>query len=163
MEIHIQPVLPAPRLLVYGMSPTARALARLAVAMGYSVWAIDAHADASAFPGVERHFTDAAAVPRAGTSAPAFAVVATQGQWDEEALGAALAHEPAYLAVVASPKRYAEMRALMAGRAPESALAGIKNPAGLDLGARTPEEIAVSILAEILMLRDMGTGNAMRD
>jgi xanthine dehydrogenase accessory factor len=153
VEIHIQPVLPAPRLLVYGLSPTARALARLAAAMGYSVWAIDAHADASAFPGAERLITDAGAVPRASTSSSALAVVATQGQWDEDALAAALAHEPEYLAVVASPRRFAEMRALMAGRASEAALARIKNPAGLDLGARTPEEIALSILAQIVQER----------
>jgi xanthine dehydrogenase accessory factor len=51
VEIHIQPVLPAPRLLVYGVAPTARALARLAKAMGYAVYAVDPVADASAFPG----------------------------------------------------------------------------------------------------------------
>ncbi|HEX5855241.1 MAG TPA: XdhC family protein, partial [Thermoanaerobaculia bacterium] len=82
-----------------------------------------------------------------------FAVVATQGEWDEEASAAALARAPDYLGVVASPKRFAEMRAVLARKEPEPSLARIKNPAGLDLGARLPEEIAVSILAEIVKER----------
>ena len=69
------------------------------------------------------------------------------------AILAALAREPDYLGVVASSKRFGEMRRLLAGRAPEAALARIKNPAGLDLGAQLPEEIAVSILAEIVQTR----------
>ena len=150
VEIHIQPVLPAPRLLVYGVSPTARALARLATAMGYAVWAVDPTADASAFPGAEKVATDAQGLGPAKTSASLFAVVATQGQWDEDALLAAIAQEPQYLGVVASPKRFGEMRAMLAGKVPEAVLARIKNPAGLDLGARLPEEIALSILAEIV-------------
>jgi xanthine dehydrogenase accessory factor len=153
VEIHIQPVLPAPRLLVYGVSPTARALARLAKAMGYSVSAIDPHADASAFPGADAVVAEPTGVRVEKTAAPVFAVVSTQGQWDEDAILAALAQEPDYLGVVASAKRFGEMRRLLAGKVPEAALARIKNPAGLDLGAQLPEEIAVSILAEIVKNR----------
>jgi xanthine dehydrogenase accessory factor len=153
VEIHIQPVLPAPRLLVYGVSPTARALARLAKAMGYTVTAIDPTADASGFPGVDAVVTDPRTMNAGSGPAPVFAVVATQGQWDEEAVLAAVAQEPGYLGVVASAKRFGEMRAFLAGKAPEAALARIKNPAGLDLGARLPEEVALSILAEIVRER----------
>jgi xanthine dehydrogenase accessory factor len=155
VEIHIQPVLPAPRLIVYGVSPTARALARLAKAMGYTVWAVDPVADASAFPGADTVATDPKDLAAAATPAPVYAVVATQGQWDEEAVLAALAHDPAYLAVVASPKRFGEMRDLLrgGGKTPAGALDRVRNPAGLDLGARLPEEIALSILAEIVKER----------
>ena len=153
VEIHIQPVLPAPRLIVYGVSPTARALARLAKAMGYTVWAVDPVADASAFPGADTVATDPKDLAAAATPAPVYAVVATQGQWDEDAVLAALAHGPAYLAVVASPKRFGEMCDLLRGKTPPGALANVRNPAGLDLGARLPEEIAVSILAEIVKER----------
>jgi xanthine dehydrogenase accessory factor len=153
VEIHIQPVLPVPRLVVCGVSPTARALARLGVAMGYAVWAVDPTADASAFPGAEKVATDLGAVTASPTSAPTFVVVATQGQWDEDALAAAIGWQPDYLAVVASPKRFGEMRSLLAGRVPEATLARVKNPAGLDLGARGPEEIALSVLAQIVQER----------
>jgi len=150
VEIHIQPVLPAPRLLVYGVAPTARALARLAKAMGYAVYAVDPVADASAFPGADVVAAGPADLRLEPTSVPVFAVVATQGQWDEDALRAALAHEPAYVGVVASAKRFGEMRALLSGTVPDAALARVRNPAGLDIGAVAPEEIALSILAEIV-------------
>jgi len=149
VEILIQPVLPAPRLLVLGLSPTARALAALGKAMGYSVLAVDPGADASAFPGADV-FTDPKAIPKGAPAAPLCAVVATQGQWEEEAVRTALDHAPQYLGVVASPKRFAEMRESLAAHASAAAVGRIKSPAGLDLGARLPEEIAVSILAEIV-------------
>lgn len=150
VEIHIQPVLPAPRLLVYGVAPTARALARLAKAMGYTVCAVDPVADSSAFPDADVVATDPAALRLDRSSVPVFAIVATQGQWDEDALRAALAHDPDYVGVVASPKRFGEMRATLAGTVPEAALSRIRNPAGIDIGAVAPEEIALSILAEIV-------------
>jgi xanthine dehydrogenase accessory factor len=157
VEIHIQPVLPAARLLIYGLSPTARALVRLGKAMGYAVTVIDGAAEVADFPEADAVLTDPAAVARAAfaSAAPRFAVVATQGQWDEEATAAALALDPppAYLGVMASGKRFGEMRALLAQQAGQAAIDRIKNPAGLDLGATTPEEIAISILAEIVARR----------
>jgi len=150
VELHVQPVVPPPVFLVYGVSPTARALARLAKAMGYTVHAVDPVADASAFPGADSVSTDPQALRLQKPSAPVFAVVATQGQWDEDAVVAALAHEPDYLGVVASAKRFAEMRGVLAGKASEAALARVKSPAGLDLRARLPEEIALSILAQVV-------------
>ena len=155
MEIHIQPVNPPPRLVVFGLSPTARALVRLAKAMGYSVDVVDPAAEAADFPDADAVVTDAQALGqhRVAPSVPIYAVVATQGQWDEEAIVAALALAPNYLGVMASAKRFGEMRALLGGRATEQALESIKNPAGLDLGAELPEEIALSILAEIVKRR----------
>lgn len=154
VEIHIQPVLPPPRLLIYGVSPTARALVRLGKAMGYTVLVIDPSAEAADFPDADVVLKDPAeAGVRAGAAAiPRFAVVATQGQWDEEATTAALALEPvpAYLGVMASGKRFGEMRALLGETLGAGAFARVKNPAGLDLGATLPEEIALSILAEIV-------------
>ena len=154
VEIHIQPVLPPPRLLIYGVSPTARALVRLGKAMGYTVLVIDPSAEAADFPDADVVLKDAAeASARAGAAAiPRFAVVATQGQWDEEATTAALALQPApaYLGVMASGKRFGEMRALLGETLGAGAFARVKNPAGLDLGATLPEEIALSILAEIV-------------
>ncbi len=153
VEIHIQPVMPMPQLLVFGVSPIARALARLAKAMDYRVYGVDPTADASAFPDADAVATEPRALEIERTSAPLLAVVATQGQWDEDAILAALAHEPDYLGVVASRKRFGEMRSVLEGKAPKTALDAIRNPAGIDLGARRPEEIAISILAEIVKER----------
>ncbi|HTY43183.1 MAG TPA: XdhC family protein [Thermoanaerobaculia bacterium] len=153
VEIYLEPVLPRARVLVFGVSPVARALARQARAMDFAVDAADPEADRAAFPEAERLFPGAIAAD-AGSATRTFAVVATMGERDEEALAAALALDPAYLGVVASGKRFARVRdALLARGAAADRLARVKNPAGLDIGARTPEEIAVSILAEIVQWR----------
>ncbi len=76
------------------------------------------------------------------------------GDGDIEAIEAALARSPAYLGVIASPKRFAQLRdALLARGVAREAIERIAAPAGLDLGARTPEEIAVSIMAQIVERR----------
>ena len=153
VEIYIEPLLPARRLLVFGVTPTARALTRLAAVLGYRVEAVDPEASESLFPEAGRVVTDDASVEPPGSeraAARCFAVVATLGQRDEEAALAAVRLEPAYLGVVASRKRFGQIReALAAGGATREQLDRIANPAGLDIGAETPEEIALSILAEI--------------
>jgi xanthine dehydrogenase accessory factor len=151
-------VLPAARLLVFGVSPAAQALARLGKVMGYAVDAIDPDADRDAFPDADRivDHIKSVDVEGAGPSPRArlFAVVATLGQHDEEATKEALALEPAYLGVIASRKRFSQIQeTLVAGGVPSGALDRIANPAGLDIGARAPEEVALSILAEIVQVR----------
>jgi len=153
VEIYLEPVLPAERVLVFGVSPVARAIARQAKAMGFAVDAADPEADRNAFPDADRLLTELGAIAPGGP-AKTWAVVATMGERDEEALAAAVRASPAYLGVVASAKRYAQVRdALLARGTPAAALDAVKSPAGLDIGARTPEEIAVSILAEIVQRR----------
>ncbi len=158
VEIYLEPVMVAPRLLVFGLSPTASALSRLGRAMGYAVDVVDPDADRAQFPDADRVVTQF--VPNELLARPAsqrrrvFAVVATIGERDEDAALEALAVEPAYLGVVASRRRFAEIREVLAARgvAPDR-LDAIRNPAGLDINAKTPEEIALSILAEIVRLR----------
>ncbi len=153
VDIYIEPVLPAARLLVFGVSPVAQALARIGQAMGFSVHVADPAAEAGAFPGAERLWTD----PDAPLDLPGvrpWAVVATMGERDEAAVRAALSTDPAYLGVVASSRRFGEIRdSLISAGSDARALARIQSPAGLDIGARAPEEIAVSILAEIVRVR----------
>ena len=157
MDIYIEPVLSAPRLVIFGVSPAAQALARLAKSLGYRVEAVDPQADRTIFPEVDRLVTDLNA-PELGHKSqqelgPRFAVVATLGQSDEDAIRAALSLEPAYLGVVASRKRLEQLAETLAvqGVAPES-LARIRSPAGFDIGAVTPEEISLSILTEIVQV-----------
>ena len=153
VEIYIEPLLPARRLLIFGVSPTAQALARLATVLGYRVEAVDPEASETLFPDVSRRVTSDASIEPPGSrqdAARCFAVVATLGQRDEEAAWAASRLQPAYLGVVASRKRFGQIRKTLAARgATPEQLDRITNPAGLDIGAETPEEIALSILAEI--------------
>ncbi len=158
VDIYIEPVLPAPRLVVFGDSPTTRGLARLGKALGYTVDAVDPSADSTTFPEADRVFSqidDAALRQKSGPAGPWLcAVVATLGQWDEDGIRAALALKPAYLGVVASRTRFAVIReTLQASGISEEALATIRNPAGLDIGAEAPEEVALSVLAEIVRVR----------
>lgn len=137
VDVYLEPMLPPPQLLIFGESPCARALARLGEVMGYGV---DPVADPAALPATRPDM--------------AFAVVATMGENDEDAIAAAIAARCAYVAVVASRKRFAEIReSLLERGVPAAALDQVHNPAGLDLGARAPEEVALSILAEIVQLR----------
>jgi xanthine dehydrogenase accessory factor len=156
VEIHIQPVLPPPRLLVYGITPTARALVRLGAALGYRVWAIDPGAEPAAFPEAQAVYQDAAAALPDPAAREVFAVVATQGEWDEEATLAALAHSPSYLGVVTSATRAEELRGFLERRASAeqgAILQRLRAPAGLRIGAQRGEEIALSILAEVVEQR----------
>jgi xanthine dehydrogenase accessory factor len=113
-------------------------------------------AEASAFPQADQIIPDLASPELAATAArgPCFAVVATMGESDEESIRAALAVRPTYLGVVASSTRFAQIRrTLEEGGVPAAALDTIRSPAGLSIGAQAPEEIAVSILAEIIEAR----------
>ena len=163
VEIYIEPLLPARRLLIFGVSPTARALARLAAVLGYRVEAVDPEASETLFPDASRLVTsdDSIQPPGSGQDAArCSAVVATLGQRDEEAAWAATRLMPAYVGVVASRKRFGHIReALTAQGATPEQLDRIANPAGLDIGAETPEEIALSILAEITRRAGACTGS----
>jgi xanthine dehydrogenase accessory factor len=158
VEIFIEPILPPPRLLVFGVSPAAQALARLGAVMGYAVDAIDPEADPATFADAERlvpEFRAADFLERPTSERRRlFAVVATLGQRDEDATMNALAIDPAYVGVVASRKRFAQIVETLVRRGVSpDAVARITNPAGIDIGARSPEEIALSILAEIVRVR----------
>lgn len=154
LEIYVEPHLPAPILWVAGTTPIAGALVSLASATGWRVSLFDPIADADAFPAAERvsDRTDLAAVDPEQSP---WIVVATQGVWDEEAVAAALVRNAAYVGLVASPTRAAVVRGWLRDEAgiPADRLAALRAPAGIDLGADTPEEIAISILAELVQVR----------
>jgi len=151
VEIYVEPVLPVARLLLFGSSPAVRVLARIGHTMGYRVEVVDPDADKEDFPGAERVSQAIApdAVPRG-----AHVLVATMGERDLEAIEAVAGRAPAYLGVIASGKRFAQLRdALRARGVSREALERIVAPAGLDIGARSPEEIALSIMAQIVERR----------
>jgi len=141
LEVYIEPVLPAPHLVVVGHSPMAHTLAKLAGALGWRADRLD--------------WTAFSAADADGRS---MIVVATQGHGDEEAIEQAVAAGPAYLGLVASRKRGAAVLGYLAERGVASEQLDLVHvPAGLDLGKTSHAEIAVAILAELVQLR--ATGN----
>jgi xanthine dehydrogenase accessory factor len=155
MDIFVEPVLPHPSLVIFGASPVALSLAAQARQLGYHVTlaapaadrpaAVEADAVIDGFALGELH------------QAKRFVVVSTQGKGDEAALRAALAIDAAYHAFVGSRRKMAALREkLVSQGVTPAALDCVKAPAGLDLGAITPEEIAMSILAEITQARRRG-------
>jgi xanthine dehydrogenase accessory factor len=144
LEVYIEPVVPAPSLVVVGRSPMAQTLTELARAVGWRARLI-----------AGEDFTSADA------DASSMVVVATQGHGDEEAVEQAAAARPAYLGLVASARRGAAVLGYLAERGvPRNQLDRVRVPAGLDLGPTTHQEIAVAILAELVQLRAAGTLSA---
>ncbi len=126
IEIFLEPAVPPPLVVVVGRTPIARALATLGAGLRWAVQEWDGELP-----------LDAVAV-----------VVASHGRGEEEALTAALERGVAYVGLVASRRRGA---AVVAGlQAAEELRARVHTPAGLDLAAGTAEEVALSILAEIV-------------
>ena len=155
LDVFVEPMLPKPELVVLGGSPVAVALADLGPRFGYRV-AVSAPKDDLALHGEADERIEGYGLPE-GAGGHRFVVVSTQGRGDEAALKAALAGDADHVAFVGSRRKMAALRESLAeaGVAVDR-LDRVKAPAGLDLGAITPEEIALSILAEILSLRRAG-------
>lgn len=152
LEIYIEPFLAQPRLFVFGNSPVARALCDLGKVMKYAVTSVDLSDRPQMGPEIDtvRSFK---AIPHAAASRT-FAVVATHGIFDEESLEAAINLDLPYTGFVTSRKRRDQVFAALRERGvSDAALARVQAPAGLDLGGRGPEEVAVSVLAEIVNVR----------
>lgn len=159
MDIFIEPVLPRPVLAILGASPVAMALAEQAGRFGFQVALAAPAGDLVTTPDVDELIDGFEAEWPDDTRR--FVVVSTQGKGDETALKAALAIPAEYRAFVGSRRKMASLRAELVGVGIDAAaLDTVKAPAGLDLGAITPEEIALSILAEITAMRRRGLRDA---
>jgi xanthine dehydrogenase accessory factor len=131
------------------------AIARLGRQIGFTITACAPAAEQASFAEVDRRI-EGYALPVDERGAR-FVVVSTQGRGDEAALQAALAIDADYVAFVGSRRKAEALKAALAKRGVASEkLARLKAPAGLDLGAITPDEIAISILAEIVAARRAG-------
>jgi xanthine dehydrogenase accessory factor len=152
MDIFVEPMLPRPQVVILGASPVAVAVADFARRAGFAITVCAPAAEQAAFAEVDRRI-DGYALPVEDAGAR-YLVVATQGRGDEAALLPALAIDTDYVAFVGSRKKAEALKTALCqqGVKPER-LAKLKAPAGLDLGAITPEEIAVSIIAEIVATR----------
>ena len=163
VDVYVEPIVHPRFLVVVGATPVADALARVARSMDYQVTRVveareepDVEAEAAAL-GVKVATLDALEAILGDGVADSAVVVASQGHYDEEALDVSLRSRVPYVGLVASRKRGATVRALLEDRGVPR-LAAIRNPAGLDLGARTAQEVALSILAEIVQTLPSATG-----
>ena len=160
MDIFVEPVLPHPSLVILGSSPVAFSLAAQARPLGYHVTLAADAADLVGAPEVDM-LVDSLSLGELH-QAKRFVVVSTQGKGDEPALRAALAIDAVYRAFVGSRRKMAALREKLIAAGVDS-VDDIKAPAGLDLGAITPEEIAMSILAEITVERRRGQRGRAKD
>jgi xanthine dehydrogenase accessory factor len=140
LQVYIEPMLPTMRLVVVGHSPMAQTLGDLAAVLGWASQVVDL-----------AEFADVV------LTAGSVVVVATQGNGDEEAIEQALRADPAFVGMVASRKRGTALLEQLAERGlPPELLARVHTPVGVDLGHTTHQEIAVSVLAELVKLRAEG-------
>lgn len=159
LDIFLEPFTLRPSLLIVGTSPVAQALCAIAEQTGFDVFAAAPGADAAMFPGA-RQVLDGLDLAGLTGGTPDFAVVATQGKRDESGLEAALGSGARYIAFIASERKATKLRAYLKerGRDPRQVDA-IVSPAGIEIGAVTPEEIALSVLADVVRVR-RGGGSA---
>ncbi len=165
VEVYIEPIMQKSTLLIFGRSHIAKALCSLAAASNYSVKVISDLAEQEMFPLADGVFSISTFNEK--VKADDFIVVCTQGEDDENSLKAALSHNTKYLGFVASRRKangiYKTLRLM---NVDNEQLARIKTPAGLDINAKTPEEVAISILAEIIQIKREGqekeSGNKLK-
>lgn len=158
MDVFVEPVLPRPHLAVLGASPVAVALVDIARRMGFFVTVCAPQADHPAF-GIADRLVDGFDLPADGAQ-HGFIVIATQGRGDGAALKAVLGAQSRYIGFVGSRKKFAALRRdLEADGLDVRSMDDMRSPAGLDLGSITPDEIAFSIVAEMIEIRRRGQRN----
>lgn len=159
MDVFVEPVLPRPHLAVLGASPVAVALADIARRMGFFVTVCAPLADHAAFGAADR-MIDGFDLPADGSQL-GFIVIATQGRGDSAALRAVLGIRSRYTAFVGSRRKFAALRHDLETEGLDvRSMDDMRSPAGLDLGSITPDEIAFSIVAEMIEIRRRGQRNA---
>lgn len=160
MDLYIEPVLPQSKLVILGHGVIAETLAALGHLLEFDVTVNDALATKESFPTADVRITGDPDYSKVDCDGETFVVITTQHKSDYEALVSVLAQEPVYVGLVASRKR----SALLFERLHEDGFSAevlrrISAPCGLDIAADTPQEIAVSIVSEILQRRKGGGGS----
>jgi xanthine dehydrogenase accessory factor len=162
LDVYIEPILPKPHIVILGRSLVGQTLAKLAKIIDYSVSVAAPDADQKSYPDADRvqadlNLSELKIGPRT------FIVVSTQGECDEEALEQALHTEASYVAFVASRAKAAKVLQSVGERGVRAErINQVRAPAGTGISAASPEEIAASILAEIIQF-NKSTVNEQRD
>ena len=160
MEVYIEPIEAAPHLYLVGAGHVAYHLARVAASAGFHIHVLDDRekfASADRFPEAVEIAVDSIPAWLARTTFPAsaYVVILTRGhRYDLDALRALVPRELRYLGLIGSRAKVARLHeALQAEGLPSERLRAVHAPIGLDIGAVTPQEIAVSILAELIAVK----------
>jgi len=160
MMVFIEPFLPRPELLIVGHGRIAETLAHLGHLMNFEITVNDASATRHAFPSADRLVTSGLGPSDIEIGPNTYVVIATQHKGDHLSMAKAIEGSAPYIALIASHKRARLVHDyLLATGVPREKLAAarIHAPAGLDIGARTPEEVALSIISEIVAIRRRGS------
>ncbi|HEX3269162.1 MAG TPA: XdhC/CoxI family protein [Ktedonobacterales bacterium] len=170
LEVFVEPLRPEPRLLVAGSGYVAQALARLAVPLGWRVTLLDDRTEfvrsATLPEGVETLIGEMAEhlLERRPDPMTAIVIVTRGHRADQEVLRAALETTAGYVGMIGSVSKVrAIFRNLLRDGMTAETLTRVHAPIGLDLRAETPDEIALSIAAELLLWRRGGTGQPLKD
>jgi xanthine dehydrogenase accessory factor len=169
LEVFVEPILPDPQVVLIGAGHVGKAVVHLAKWLGFRVVVSDDRVEmcnAEVTPEADAyHPVPMRDLPKhVKIDRRTFVVLTTRGSaTDVEGLAPLLDQPAAYIGIIGSKRRWATtVKGLKSQGVSEEKLAKIHSPIGLELQAETPEEIAVSIMAEILMVRDKGTGKSMK-
>ena len=169
VEVFVEPILPPATVVVIGAGHVGKAVVHLAKWLGFRVAVSDDRSEfcnPEATPGADAYYP----VPMGELSEHlqlnnrSYIVITSRGSSvDVQGLPGLLEADSAYVGVIGSKRRWlTTVKALKAKGVSDEKIARVHSPMGLELNAETPEEIAVSIMAEILMLKDKGTGKPMK-
>ncbi len=168
VEVFVEPILPTPTLVVIGAGHVGKAVVHLAKWLGFRVAVCDDRIEfcnPEATPGADEYYPVEMGLlaEKLKVTDRTYLVVTSRGSSvDAVGLPSLLESQAAYIGVIGSKRRWATtVKALKENGISDELLKKVRSPMGLELQAETPEEIAVSIMAEVLMVRDKGTGKAM--
>lgn len=169
VEVFVEPILPPATIVVIGAGHVGKAVVHLAKWLGFRVAVSDDRPEfcnPDSTPGADAYYPlPMGELPQhLKINNRTYIVITSRGSSiDVQGLPSLLEADAAYIGVIGSKRRWlTTVKALRAKGVPEEKIARVHSPMGLELNAETPEEIAVSILAEILMRKDKGTGNPMK-
>ncbi|MEM7016252.1 MAG: XdhC family protein [Pseudomonadota bacterium] len=164
MRVYVEPVMPKPTMWLMGHGRVAECLAQLGSMMGLKVVVNDPIVTPERYPDADRLIIDDMDYDQLRPTASDYVVIATQHKGDHESMKKALSSGAGYIALIASRKRAGlVMDYLKEEGFADDKLTRVMAPAGIDLGAMTPEEIALSVMSEIVLERRQGSAQRMRD
>jgi xanthine dehydrogenase accessory factor len=155
LDIFIEPMTMKPMLLILGASPVAQALSNIAAISGFEVTVAAQNIDANLFSD-QVSLLDSFEIPDMYFNRMPYVVISTQGKGDSAGLNSALNIASPYTALIASTKKGKKLLEAASSKASPEAIAKVKFPAGIPIGANTPDEIAVSLLAQLIEVKNKG-------